>query len=202
MMSVTLEDTFNDYGLSIWRHVENDDDMWDVISDEGRIQPQHMISKTKMVIKKCISHIQPKCIHENLKQKHYIMFGEECPICYEPILHKRSAFLTDCGHAFHYKCIMDYEYHNTINYKNFNTVCPICRQHMGYYQELKNKYFNDCNKLDQLENYNDTIQYTNPEFCSSCYKIKGFNKFCDKCLHYSGIRLITSVKRKLIFNVN
>jgi hypothetical protein len=200
MKSITLEDTFNDYGLSVWRHVENDDDIWDIIMDEGRIQPQHMISKTKIVIKNNMSQIQPKTLQDNLKQKHYIQIGEECPICYEPINHKNSAFLTDCGHAFHYKCIIDHEYHNKMNFQKVNTVCPICRQNMGYYLELKNKYFNDCSKLDQLENYNETIKYTNPEFCLSCYKVRGCNKFCYKCLDYSGINPIVSVKRKLIFH--
>ena len=124
MKSITLEDTFNDYGISVWRYVENDDDDWDMIVDEGRIQSQHMISKTKMIIKRNISKIVPKTLQENLQVKHYIEQGHECPICYESINHKNTAFLTNCGHAFHYKCIIDHEYYHIMNNKNFNVSCP------------------------------------------------------------------------------
>ena len=44
----------------------------------------------------------------NLTQKNYIRIGEECPICYDDIVNKKQAFLTECGHAFHYECIQNY----------------------------------------------------------------------------------------------
>lgn len=40
-------------------------------------------------------------IHENMKIKHYIKIGDECPICMDEIWTIRDAFLTECGHGFH-----------------------------------------------------------------------------------------------------
>ena len=198
MKSITLEDTFNDYGLSVWRHLENDNDAFDIISDSGRIQSEHMITKQKFVFdaKKCqwIS----KTIFENLQTKHYIRLGEECPICYECIIHKNEANLTNCGHAFHYKCIIDYDYHCSFQGDlNKGAYCPICRQEIGYFSELKNKFFNACNRLDKLEDMNNTLHITNPLFCFSCKKVKGINKNCKTCKDYINI-IIPKYNRKNI----
>lgn len=202
MKSVTLDDIFHDYGLSVWRYIENDDDVWDIITDEGRIQPDHIISKTKIIIKNNAARITNKSLHENLQTKHYIQIGEECPICYESILHKKTALLTNCGHAFHYKCIINYEYHHVKEFENFDVVCPMCRQNMGYIPELKNKYFNDCTALDKLENHNETLTITNPLFCAKCFQVKGFNKYCVVCSDYISVcgNKLSCVRRKLKFD--
>ena len=192
MKSITLEDTFNDYEPSVWKYDTqyNEDDIEYIVCDSTRIQSDQMISKTKIVKKMRIVpywRTEPKTIEENLRTKHYIRIGEECPICYEAIIHKKTAFLTSCGHAFHYKCIMDCDFHHSLTTNCNNKMdmkCPMCRQNMGYYPELKNKYLFGSNKLDRLENQNDTLQFTNPKICYTCNKIKGFNKSCIGCQRY------------------
>ena len=175
--SITLEDTFHDYGISVWRYYDTDEDYWDIIGDEGKIQAQQMISKTKIGT----VTIRPKTVFENLQIKHYIRIGEECPVCYEPIHHKNDAYLTNCGHAFHYKCIIEYEYHNMKQGNYLGMNCPMCRQDMGYYPELKNKFFNKCNNLDRLEDFNNNIKINNPVMCLICNRAYGCNPKCHIC---------------------
>ena len=42
----------------------------------------------------------------NIKVRCYIRPGDECPVCYEEILTKSSAYITCCGHHFHKKCFL------------------------------------------------------------------------------------------------
>lgn len=193
--SITLEDTFHDYEQCVWRRLaeDNDDDMDYMIVDCPRIQSEQMIAKTKLVKKTRIVpyfKVVSKTALENLQTKHYIKIGEECPICYEQIVHKRTAYLSNCGHAFHYKCIVDYDYHRSLSCCPKNILelqCPMCRQNMGYYPELKNKYIYGCSKLDKLEDQNNTLHFTNPKMCYVCHNVKGFNNTCDRCkLYISG----------------
>jgi hypothetical protein len=39
----------------------------------------------------------------DIKIKCYIRPGDECPICFDKIITKRSAFITNCGHSYHKK---------------------------------------------------------------------------------------------------
>lgn len=106
-------------------------------------------------------------IIDNLKIPHYIKIGTECPICYESIYTRNNAFLTDCGHSFHYSCIINYDYKNSFNNNGIN--CPICRQDMGNYYDL-----NDNFKLPKicynlyLNQFNSHFHRMNYFNCSYC----------------------------------
>lgn len=117
-------------------------------------------------------------IYENLKVKHYIKIGEECPICYESINNKHDSYLTDCGHSFHYSCIINYEYCITKNNKdNYNICCPLCRQYMGYYDNIKDKYPKSKNQIDKLEDFENNIKTKLPKLCFDFHELKYRNHF-------------------------
>ena len=106
--------------------------------------------------------MKPKSIAENLKTRHYIKIGEECPICYEGIFHKRDAQLTECGHAFHYSCLRQYSYKN----KSLHTCCPLCRE--PFSQIDKNRYsLYSSRYLDTLEDFWFNQKTRLPEMCIS-----------------------------------
>ena len=67
-----------------------------------------------------------------MKIKHYIKFGEECPICYEPIHSKTSAYLNNCGHSFHRECIHKWALASITS--NDDRSCPKCRENIGFYE--------------------------------------------------------------------
>jgi hypothetical protein len=113
-------------------------------------------------------------IYENLKVKHYIKIGDECPICYETINTNKDSYLTDCGHSFHYSCIINYDY-NSI--KNHNISCPICRQYMGNYIDIKDKYSNSNNELDKLEDFENNMKIKLPNICFNFHKFKYNNHY-------------------------
>lgn len=48
----------------------------------------------------------------------------ECPICYEPISSDVNKVVTECGHAFHCKCLM-------MNASINGFSCPCCRSEMA-----------------------------------------------------------------------
>jgi hypothetical protein len=105
---------------------------------------------------------KPKDIYANLQKRHYIKIGEECPICYEGIFHKRDAQLTDCGHAFHYSCLQQYCYSD----KTLNTACPLCRE--PFYHIDKNRYsLYSPRFLDILEDFWMNSKTRLPEMCFS-----------------------------------
>ncbi len=119
--------------------------------------------------------IHKKDIYNNLKIKHYIKFGEECSICYEPIYSKPNAFLTDCGHCFHKTCISKW-----ISIQNFNRDCPICRQNIGFTDF--DRYVSNKG-LDGLEEFELNKDIIFPEVCS--YDVNhfiGMNKNCSNCM--------------------
>jgi hypothetical protein len=124
--------------------------------------------------------LKEKTVEENLKVKHYIKIGEECPLCYEPILYKKNAFLTDCGHSFHLSCIHSYEMANLFR----SIYCPMCRSDMGIWGESGKIYFNSRKGLDKLEDFWNNISYERPTECLAGNHIKGLNKNCERCIHY------------------
>jgi len=111
-----------------------------------------------------------KNIYDNLKIKHYIKFGEECPICYDKIIHRNNAFLTDCGHSFHYSCIMTYDYNNA--FMDNGISCPCCRSDMGLYENLKDKFKNSLNNFDILEDFERNIKIKTPKICYNFHLYK------------------------------
>lgn len=164
MKSFTLDDIYHDYD---YYHKYN-------ISCE--YQGDNKITKIK-------KSYNPKRkirrnIYENLRVKHYIKIGETCPICYDSINNRKNSFLTDCGHAFHYSCIIDYDYciiKNKIN--NYNICCPICRQFMGDYKDIKDRYPYSKNELDKLDDFENNIKIKVPNVCFDSHQIKYKNHF-------------------------
>lgn len=114
-------------------------------------------------------------IIDNLKIKHYIKIGETCPICYHEINHISNAFLTNCGHSFHYECIINYDYSNSF-IKN-GVFCPMCRSDMGLYDDLKDRYKNSNNLIDNLEDFEMNIKNKLPKVCFDFSKLKYNNHF-------------------------
>lgn len=166
--SFTTEDIFSDYNKPLTIKISCD------------YQGLNKISKTKLLdydsdFYKYESYNRKvkKTIEENLKIKHYIRIGESCPICYDEINNKRDAFLTDCGHSFHYDCIINYDYVNSFNTNHI--YCPICRSQMGSYEDLKERYEEGKNGLDILENFEMNIKKKLPKICFDIFRLK-FNK--------------------------
>jgi len=124
---------------------------------------------------------------KNLNKKLYIKIGEDCPICYEKIIHKTHALLTNCGHAFHYECIQNYY---NLDYNKLES-CPMCRQYTSN-DNIKDIYGSDKSNLDKLENFWNQINSLIPDKCYIITKDheyekihnKGMNKNCIKCIRY------------------
>jgi len=178
----TLEDIYHPNERNRWFYEEKGGDVLEVcpISIFDDIS-QHVISKEKTV-------------KENLKIKHYIKIGEECPLCYEPIWYRRDAFLTDCGHSFHLSCIHSYEMANMFDDGAFGISCPMCRSDMGLYGDNGRIYFNSSKGLDKLEDFWNNIQYKRPTLCGHQYNpqhisdhILGLNNRCYYCIKYRKI---------------
>ena len=178
----TLEDIFNPIERNAWIYADDDEDFI-VYPIQICNDPYYRISKTKneyIKVKNSYKIIQvPKSTEENLKIKHYIKFGEECPICYEPIFLKNTAYLSDCGHSFHRECI-----HKWTMTTFLNGRCPVCRQDFGDY---------DCQRylkkkgLDSLEEFWINSNTIRPHLCrfnDNYTHISGTNKYCIECMEF------------------
>jgi len=124
--------------------------------------------------------IQIKKTEEILKTKHYIPLGEECAICFEGIFNVKNAFLNECGHGFHYSCIVQSTF--------YKTSCPICRrQDVDIYAARKNIYDSlGISKADQIEM---TPQLSFPQKCirkRKPYHYSGMDSTCAFCKIYFG----------------
>ena len=161
----TLEDTFNDYdGNSIKISANN--------QGTNKIAKYSIIDYDSDFCKfESFNRKVRKNIIDNLKIKHYIKIGDECPICYEKIYNRKNAYLSDCGHSFHYECIITYEYKNSFD----GIYCPICRQDMGIYNDIKDRYINTNNSFDNLEDFEMNIKNKIPKVCFNIHKLK-YNK--------------------------
>lgn len=129
----------------------------------------------------------------DIKVKCYIKPGEECPICYDEILTKSTAFITSCGHHYHKKCLFKYIKIKWLSSAYSSTVrCPMCRSSLGhpdFIQRYRSSYFTynykDDNELDKLEDFWLSHEYKLPEFCSNKYDhYLGCNKNCFICKYY------------------
>lgn len=123
----------------------------------------------------------------------YIKPGVECPICYDPILTKRSAFITNCGHPFHKHCIFKYFESKWHNANVISPVkCPMCRCILDYFksdQRYRSTYldiqYKDDSELDKLEDFWLTKDYKFPSFCSNKYNhYLGMCATCNICSQY------------------
>lgn len=134
--------------------------------------------------------IGDQCSPCNLKIKCYIKPGEECPICYEPIMTKHSAFITNCGHHYHKKCIHKYMETKWLSSGYISVArCPMCRCSLGHteiMERYRSSYFdtydNDTNGLDRLEDFWITKDCRLPFFCGNGYDhYLGNNNICAAC---------------------
>ena len=121
------------------------------------------------------------------KVKTYIKFNEECPICLEPIQHEKNAYLTNCGHSFHRKCLFD-TIQSKWETKPFSSVkCPMCRCCLGY-PDMFERYsyiITDKNKyLDMLEDFWLSKEFRMPEFCGLGIHYLGMKNNCYRCISY------------------
>jgi hypothetical protein len=177
---ITLDDIFHCDERNRWVY---DDDLDVYPTLIGRPQ----LEKYKKIFKK----INKVSVKTNLNRKNYILVGEKCPICCEAIVTKKQAFLTDCSHSFHYNCIKMYY---NLNYIKF-AECPICRQDIGDFENLKRQYYqgpSTSNKMDRYENFWNDISTLIPEKCywrnfhnviTNIHNF-GMNKNCNNCLRY------------------
>lgn len=129
----------------------------------------------------------------DIKVKCYIKPGDECPICFESIMMKSSAFITNCGHNFHKKCLLKYIETKWLSSSYISTArCPMCRCSLGhpdFIQRYRSSYFNcqysNDNELDKLEDFWLSAEYKLPNFCSNGYDhYLGFDKNCFNCESY------------------
>jgi len=135
----------------------DDDSWWLFFGDNDSFTPFRPSNITLETISKLNRY-------NNLNHKHYIKIGEECPICLNPILHRKEAYLTDCAHSFHCHCIASN--YNT-NYE-YGYKCPICRQDVGIFDDCKHRYSEDkciSNSLDKLEDFWNNIDTDCPHKC-------------------------------------
>ena len=122
----------------------------------------------------------------------YIKQGTECPICYESIMTKSSAFITNCGHAYHKKCLSKYLEVKWLSSSHISVAkCPLCRSSLGhpdFVQRYKSSYFSlnyNNNELDKLEDFWISHEFILPSFCSNKYDhYLGCDKNCFICQNY------------------
>jgi len=122
----------------------------------------------------------------------YGQIGTQCAICCDPILHKKNAQLTMCGHMFHKIC-----YNSYIN-STFVDNCPLCRTRdyshdfwgMGLERYISSVVpgFNDSPNLDYLANFEFCSHLVCPDMCDDHHL--GMNKECMNCIHWrkTGLR--------------
>jgi hypothetical protein len=132
---------------------------------------------------KCRCKKIKKSIYDNLKIKHYIKIGDDCPICLEPIFHKSNAYLTPCGHSFHVECIHNHFVQLWLS-DSGGGLCPMCRQDIGLYEHSKMIYFNSSDGLDKLEDFWNIINFKLPAPCNDWTHYRGFDKNCIDCIEY------------------
>lgn len=128
-----------------------------------------------------------------LKVKCYVNPGEECPVCFDKIIQRTNAFVTNCGHAFHKKCLFKYiELKWKSQHYMVSAKCPICRCSLGhpiFKEKYKSNYFvssyKEDNELDKLEDFWLTCEYRLPTYCCNQHDhYLGMNDDCFCCKEY------------------
>lgn len=135
-----------------------------------------------------------------LNHKSYIKWGEICPICTDPIIYKRNAWITPCGHGFHRNCLVDnhrYRQINKMTIEYTNSIpCPMCREGLieccigladinRYGDEFEDdEDDNKKNLLDRLEDFWLNIDRSYYYLCYDCDKGLGMNNSCKTCVNY------------------
>lgn len=120
-----------------------------------------------------------------MQVKNYVKIQEECPICYEPMIHKVHTYITRCGHAFHRKCLANI-FHAKWKVRPFSQVnCPLCRCSLGFPDLFQRYDHYSGTNLDILENFWLTKDFVHPYFCIlGPPHYLGMKNDCETCLRY------------------
>lgn len=84
---------------------------------------------------------------------------EECPICLDEFEPGRALFTAECGHKYHFNCLLENVNHDEAN----SDKCPICRRPQTQWPE-----------------HTSGLVKAHPH-CTSCGKKGIGGAFCDKC---------------------
>jgi hypothetical protein len=91
----------------------------------------------------------------------------ECPICFETISSEINTVITECGHKFHCKCLMQNAMHNGFG-------CPYCRTEMTYTNKNTNIIEDDYYEMEN-DNNNEDIELEEGEIIRT-----EFQEFVDR----------------------
>lgn len=167
-------------------HTHYNPDTCATYSDFGRCTCRYSQLLSPLIVGNCGFEDKP-----SINRRCYIGFGEQCPICIQPILHKKTAWLTPCGHAFHRKCLLyAFRHYLELDIAYSNVMpCPICRKELtncciGEYTtpHYHVPIYDLVNELDSLENFWTDIEDKVSVKCPKCTHILGSNAAgCEKC---------------------
>lgn len=129
---------------------------------------------------------------QNTHKHHFIPTGTDCAICFEPMMHNKNAYITECGHHFHKSCITSL-YNTSFLEKNFR--CPLCRCHLKKCLWLETRYALEPWRLMNKKNVcgNVDFEFQKDLFCEDsllcrgchcrqgCFQIVGRNPHCEAC---------------------
>ena len=120
-----------------------------------------------------------------INNKMYVWSQETCIICMDKINLKSNAYLTDCGHCYHKKCLTNYFHHIRMNTSK-NMKCPMCRCNLGspILNERYNLYHKDMNSLDTLEDFNMEMLHICKSSTRENNHYLGMDSNCSKCIYY------------------
>lgn len=120
-----------------------------------------------------------------INNKMYVWSQETCIICMDKINLKSNAYLTDCGHCYHKKCLTNYFHHIRMNTSK-NMKCPMCRCNLGspILNERYNLYHKDMNSLDTLEDFNIEMLHICESSTRENNHYLGMDSNCSKCIYY------------------
>jgi hypothetical protein len=118
----------------------------------------------------------------------YIIIGEPCAICFDPITTRKNAYYTECGHKLHKTCITNY-YNSTCNNQNhgygsnWKIKCPLCREHLLKCLWLEKRYLTNpfiekASRWNLI--YEDYPQFFNHDIieCAGCGCTDGCGNLC------------------------
>ena len=127
-----------------------------------------------------------------LQHKRFIKETDHCSICMANIGTVNDAYLTDCGHTFHNRCLSNYSHFLQFNKHELTLSCPLCRTKLGAPQFHGSHYYSewgrDFNGFDEIENmsnpnnFNDMVHICHDANNKSHYL--GNNKNCVSCQNY------------------
>lgn len=136
----------------------------------------------QLILPKLIGNIS---FERNINNKMYVWSEEVCIICMDKIELKSNAYLSNCGHCFHKKCMINY-FHHIQMVSNKNLSCPLCRCNLGspILNERYNLYHTSMNSLDTLEDLNIEMLHICKSSTTRNNHYLGMDSNCNKCINY------------------